>query len=29
VDPRKLNQIYDDLEVEDLGSDTGFGGHEP
>jgi predicted transcriptional regulator len=29
VDPRKLNQTYDDLEVEDLGSDAGFGVHEP
>jgi hypothetical protein len=29
VDPLKLNQIYDDLEIEELGSDTGFGVHEP
>ena len=29
VDPHKLNQIYDDLEIENLGSDTGFGVHEP
>ncbi len=29
VDPLKLNQIYDDLEIEDLGSDTGFKVHEP
>ena len=29
VDPLKLNQIYDDLEIEDLGSGTGFGVHEP
>jgi hypothetical protein len=29
VDPHKLNQIYDDLEIEDLGSETGFGVHEP
>ena len=28
VDPHKLNQIYDDLEIENLGSDTGFGVHE-
>jgi predicted transcriptional regulator len=29
VDPHKLNQIYDELEAEKLGSDTGFGVHEP
>ena len=29
VDPLKLNQIYDDLEIENLGSSTGFGVHEP
>jgi len=29
VDPLKLNQIYDDLEVEDLGYEAGFGVHEP
>jgi len=29
VDPLKLNQIYDDLEIEDLGSGTGFEVHEP
>jgi hypothetical protein len=29
VDPHKLNQIYDDLEIENLGFDTGFGVHEP
>jgi len=29
VDPLKLNQIYDDLEVEELGSGTGLGVHEP
>jgi len=29
VDPHKLNQIYDDLEIENLGSDKGFGVHEP
>lgn len=29
VDPLKLNQIYDDLETEGLGSGTGFGVHEP
>jgi hypothetical protein len=28
VDPLKLNQLYDDLEVEDLGPDAGFGVHE-
>jgi hypothetical protein len=29
VDPLKLNQVYDDLEIEKLGSDTGYGVHEP
>lgn len=29
IDPLKLNQIYDDLEVEALRPDTGFGVHEP
>lgn len=29
VDPLKLNQIYDDLEMGDLGSDTALGVHEP
>jgi hypothetical protein len=30
VDPLKLNQTYDDLEIEELGRpDTGFGVHEP
>lgn len=29
VDTLKLNQIYDDLEIEELGSGTGFGVHEP
>ena len=29
VDPHKLNQMYDDLEIENLGSDMGFGVHEP
>ena len=29
VDPLKLNQIYDDLEIENLGTSTGFGVHEP
>jgi hypothetical protein len=29
VDPLKLNQIYDDLEVEDLGLESGYGVHEP
>ncbi len=28
VDPTKLNQIYDDLELEDLRGDSGFGVHE-
>lgn len=28
VDPTKLNQLYDDLEMEDLRRDTGFGVHE-
>ena len=29
VDPHKLNQIYDDLESEKLGSEQGYGVHEP
>ena len=29
VDPHKLNQVYDELEIEDLGSEAGFGVHEP
>ena len=29
VDPLKLNQLYDDLEIERLGTDGGFGVHEP
>lgn len=29
VDPLKLNQIYDDLEIERLGTGGGFGVHEP
>jgi hypothetical protein len=29
VDPLKLNQIYDDLEIEESGADKGFGVHEP
>jgi hypothetical protein len=29
IDPLKLNQIYDDLEIEALRPDTGFGVHEP
>ena len=29
VDPLKLNQIYDDLEVERLGTGGGYGVHEP
>ena len=29
VDPLKLNQIYDDLEIERLGTTGGFGVHEP
>jgi len=28
VDPTKLNQIYDDLEMEDLRGGSGFGVHE-
>jgi hypothetical protein len=28
VDPTKLNQLYDDLEMEDLRGDAGFGVHE-
>ena len=29
VDPTKLTQLYDDLEMEDLRSDGGYGVHEP
>lgn len=29
VDPHKLNQIHDDLEIESLGSGPGSGVHEP
>ncbi len=29
VDPTKLNQLYDDLEMEDLRGDRGYGVHEP
>lgn len=29
VDPLKLNQIYDDLEIERLGADGSGGVHEP
>lgn len=29
VDPLKLNQVYDDLEIERLGTGGGFGVHEP
>ena len=29
VDPTKLNQLYDDLEMEDLSSKGGYGVHEP
>jgi hypothetical protein len=29
IDPRKLNQLYDDLEIERLGTGGGFGVHEP
>ena len=29
VDPTKLNQFYDDLEMDDVRSDGGFGVHEP
>ncbi len=29
IDPLKLNQIYDDLEIERLGTGGGFGVHEP
>lgn len=29
VDPTKLNQLYDDLEMEDLRGDSGYGVHEP
>ena len=28
IDPTKLNQLYDDLEMEDLRGDSGFGVHE-
>ncbi len=29
VDPTKLTQLYDDLEMGDLRSDGGYGVHEP
>jgi hypothetical protein len=29
VDPLKLNQLYDDLEIERLGTGGGYGVHEP
>ena len=29
VDPTKLNQLYDDLEMEDLRGESGYGVHEP
>lgn len=29
VDPLKLNQLYDDLEIERLGTGGGFSVHEP
>lgn len=29
VDPLKLNQVYDDLEIERLGTTDGFRVHEP
>ena len=29
IDPLKLNQIYDELETERLGTGGGFGVHEP
>ena len=29
IDATKLNQLYDDLEMEDLREDSGFGVHEP
>lgn len=29
VDPLKLNQAYDELEIEDLRTDAGYGVHEP
>jgi hypothetical protein len=29
IDPLKLNQVYDDLEIERLGTGGGFGVHEP
>lgn len=29
VDPLKLNQLYDDLEIERLGTGGAFGVHEP
>lgn len=29
VDPLKLNQLYDDLEIEDLSLEAGYRVHEP
>jgi hypothetical protein len=29
IDPTKLNQLYDDLEIEDLRQETTFEVHEP
>jgi hypothetical protein len=29
IDPLKLNQVYDDLEIERLGTGGDFGVHEP
>jgi hypothetical protein len=29
IDPLELNQVYDDLEIERLGTGGGFGVHEP
>lgn len=29
VDPTKLNQLYDDLEIENLRNDQAYGVHEP
>jgi len=29
IDPLKLNQLYDDLEIERLGTGGGYGVHEP
>jgi hypothetical protein len=29
IDPLKLNQVYDDLEIEDFGSATNHQVHEP